>query len=123
MGRNAVPDESPCWSADPTAGTVLMDYLKRVSPQFVATELDKLGLLEAADRAAAVKLEELAALRTSERVYEHVVRTRKMSLWMVALAMCAIVAVMMETRHLGAVVQPLDDDSQFMQLAGPTPEW
>lgn len=123
MGRNAVSGESPCWSADPTSGTVLMDYLKRVSPRFVAAELDKLGLLESADRAAALKLEELAALRTSERVYEHVVRTHKMSLWMVALAMCAIMAVIVETRHLGAVVQPLDDDSQFMQLAGPTPEW
>ena len=123
MGRNAVSGESPHWSADPTAGTVLMDYFKRVSPQFVATELDKLGLLEAADRVAAVKLRELAALRMSDRVYEHVVRTRKMSLWMVALAMCAIIAVIVETQHLGAMAQPLDDDSQFMQLAGPTPEW
>ena len=28
------------------SATVLMEYLKRVSPQFVAAELDELGLLE-----------------------------------------------------------------------------
>jgi hypothetical protein len=112
--------ESPRWSADPASETVLMEYLRRVSPRFVAAELDKLGLLQAADEIATAKLAEVAALRASERVYEHVMRTRKMSLWMVALAMCAIVAVIAGTERF---VLPERDGSQFMQLAGPTPEW
>jgi hypothetical protein len=38
---------------------------------------------------------------------------------MVALAMCAMIVVIAQTRHF----VPVDDRSQFMQLAGPTPEW
>jgi hypothetical protein len=97
-----------------------MEYLKRASPQFVASELDKLGLLESADQIATAKFAEVAAVRASDRVYEQVLRTRKVSLWMVALAMCAIIVVIAETQRF---VLPEDQGSQFMQLAGPTPEW
>jgi hypothetical protein len=97
-----------------------MEYLKRASPQFVAAELDKLGLLDGADEVATTKLAEIAALRASDRVYEQVLRTRKMSLWVVALAMCAVIVVIAETQRF---VLPEADGSQFMQLAGPTPEW
>ncbi|HEY7641729.1 MAG TPA: hypothetical protein VH814_18505 [Steroidobacteraceae bacterium] len=102
--------ESPRWESDPASATVLMEYLKRVSPEFVAAELDELGLLDAADRIAAAKFGAVARPRAS-----------RAGLWMVALAMCAVVAVVIETRHLGAL--GLDDGSQFMQLAGPTAEW
>jgi hypothetical protein len=102
--------ESARWSPDPASGAVLMEYLKRVSPEFVATELDKLGLLDAADEVAAAKFEQVVARPAS-----------RASLWMVALAMCAIIAVIAETRHFGAL--SVDDGSQFMQLAGPTAEW
>jgi len=117
---NAMSGQTPRWSADAASASVLMEYLKRVSPQFVAGELDKLGLLEGADEVAAMKLAEVAALRASDRVYDHVLRTRKVSLWMVALAMCAIIAVIAETQRF---VAPEREGSQFMQLAGPTPEW
>jgi hypothetical protein len=87
-----------------------MEYLRRASPEFVAAELDELGLLDAADELAAAKFAGVTTRRAS-----------RASLWMVALAMCAIVAVCIETRHLGAL--GVDDASQFMQLAGPTAEW
>lgn len=91
-----------------------MDYVKRVSPEFVAAELHQLGLLDAADDAAARIREQVVA----------VPRHACASLWMVALAMCAMIVVLAETLHLGAMtVVPEDSSSQFMQLAGPTPEW
>ena len=102
--------EPPDWNPDAASATVLMDYLRRVSPQFVAAELDKLGLLIAADEAAAA---------TFARVTRGESRVRQRVVAMVALAMCAMVLVVAQTRiHL---LQ--DDGSQFMQLAGPTPEW
>jgi hypothetical protein len=61
--RDAMIKEPPRWSPDAVSGTVLMEYLQRVSPQFVAAELDQLGLLEAADRAAATVLLKLEAPR------------------------------------------------------------
>ena len=105
--------EPPNWSPDPASGTVLAEYLQHASPQFVAAELDKLGLLDAADEAAEAMHGRVAALRVAPR------RTRA-SLWMVALAMCAMIVVIAETRHFGP---PDDDGGRFMQLAGPTPEW
>jgi hypothetical protein len=105
--------ESPSWSPDAASGTVLADFLQRVSPQFVAAELDQLGLLDAADEAAAAMLGRVSALSASPR------RARA-SLWMVALAMCATIVVVAEIRHFGP---PDDDGGRFMQLAGPTPEW
>ena len=57
--------EPPRWSPDAASASVLMEYLKRASPQFVATELDKLGLLDAADEAAAAILARVAARRTA----------------------------------------------------------
>jgi hypothetical protein len=102
--------EPPDWNPDTASATVLMDYLRRVSPQFVAAELDKLGLLNAADEAAAA---------TFARVTRGESRVRQRFAAMVALAMCAMVLVIAQTRiHLMQ-----DDGSQFMQLAGPTPEW
>lgn len=106
MARNTMPG----WGSDPGSATVLMEYLKRASPDFVAAELDKLGLLDAADDLAASKYARIASPRRS-----------RAGLWMVALAMCAIAAVLIETRHLGAL--SVDDASEFMQLAGPTAEW
>ena len=44
------------------------------------------------------------------------------SLWMVALAMCAMIVVLAETLHVGAINVLPQDDGTFMQLAGPTPE-
>ena len=106
--------EPPSWSPDAVAGTVLMEYLQRVSPQFVAAELDQLGLLEAADRAAATVLMKLEAPRRLPRKFAA----------MLALAMCAMIVVLAHTRHLGLMnVLPENDGSHFMQLAGPTPEW
>ena len=55
--------EPPSWNPDAVSGTVLMEYLQRVSPQFVAAELDQLGLLDAADQAAAAVLVKLEARR------------------------------------------------------------
>ena len=108
----------PSWGSDPMSATVLMEYLKRVSPEFVAAELDELGLLQAADELAAAKFARVAALRATAP------RHTRASLWMIALAMCAMIAVIAETRHFGAInVLPENDGSQFMQLAGPTPEW
>ena len=52
--------EPPCWNPDATSATVLMEYLQRVSPQYVAAELEKLGLLRAADEAAEAVLEQVA---------------------------------------------------------------
>jgi hypothetical protein len=43
--------------------------------------------------------------------------------WMVALAMCAMIVVLAETLHAGSMNVLPDDDGPFMQLAGPTPEW
>ena len=100
----------PNWGPDPGSAAVLMEYLKRASPEFVAAELDKLGLLDAADRIASTKLGAVTQPRAS-----------RASLWVVALAMCAVIAVIAETRHFGAL--SVDDGSQFMQLAGPTAEW
>ena len=105
--------EPPSWSPEPASATVLAEYLQRVSPQFVAAELDKLGLLNAADEAAAMMLGRVTALRVAPT------RARA-SLWMMALAMCAMVVVVAEIRHFGP---PDDDGGRFMQLAGPTPEW
>jgi hypothetical protein len=103
-------EEPPRWNPDAASATVLMDYLQRVSPQFVAGELDKLGLLDAADEVAAA---------TFARVARVDPRVRRRFVTMAALAMCALVLVCAQTRiHL---LQ--DDDGQFMQLAGPTPEW
>lgn len=102
--------EPPRWNPDAASATVLMDYLKRVSPQFVAGELDRLGLLDAADDVAAA---------TFARIVHSESRMRRRFVAMAALAMCALVLVCAQTRiHL---LQ--DDDGQFMQLAGPTPEW
>lgn len=47
------------------SATVLMEYLKRASPEFIAAELDELGLLDAADEVAAAKLQRVAALRAT----------------------------------------------------------
>lgn len=96
------------------SATVLMEYLQRVSPQFVAAELDQLGLLDAADQAAAAVLMKLEAPRRLPRKF----------VAMLALAMCAMIVVVAHTRHLGLMnVLPENDGSHFMQLAGPTPEW
>ena len=37
--------ESPRWNSDAASAGVLMEYLKRASPQYVAAELEELGLL------------------------------------------------------------------------------
>lgn len=106
--------EPPSWSPDAMSATVLMEYLQRVSPQFVAAELDQLGLLDAADQAAAAVLMKLEAPRRLPRKFAA----------MLALAMCAMIVVVAHTRHLGLMnVLPENDGSHFMQLAGPTPEW
>jgi hypothetical protein len=110
--------EPACWSPDAVSATVLMEYLKHASPQFVAAELDKLGLLNAADDAAEAVFEKIAMSRASNRVDGHAGRF----VAVMALAMCAMIVVVAQTRHLG-VVLPEDNGSQFMQLAGPTPEW
>jgi hypothetical protein len=103
--------ESPRWNADTGSAGVLMEYLKRASPQYVAAELEELGLLESADEAAAAAFEAVAPRRASANV------------WMVALAMCAMIVVLAETLHAGSMNVLPDDDGPFMQLAGPTPEW
>jgi hypothetical protein len=114
MKERDMVKEPPSWSPDAVSGTVLMEYLQRVSPQFVAAELDQLGLLEAADRAAATVLMKLEAPRRLPRKFAA----------MLALAMCAMIVVLAHTRHLGLMnVLPENDGSHFMQLAGPTPEW
>jgi hypothetical protein len=106
--------EPPSWNPDAASGTVLMEYLQRVSPQFVAAELDQLGLLDAADRAAAAVRVKLEARRPLPRRFAA----------MLALAMCAMIVVIAHTRHVGLMnVLPENDGSHFMQLAGPTPEW
>lgn len=106
--------EPPSWSPDAVSGTVLMEYLQRVSPQFVAAELDQLGLLDAADRAAATVLVKLEVRRQLPRKFAAVL----------ALAMCTMIVALAHTRHLGLMnVLPENDGSHFMQLAGPTPEW
>ena len=103
--------ESPRWNSDAASAGVLMEYLKRASPQYVAAELEELGLLRSADQAAAAVLEGIAPRRASANV------------WMVALAMCAMIVVLAETLHVSAMNVLPDDDGPFMQLAGPTPEW
>ena len=103
--------ESPRWKSDSASAGVLMEYLKRASPQYVAAELEELGLLRSADQAAAAVLEGIAPRRASANV------------WMVALAMCAMIIVLAETLHVSAMNVLPDDDGPFMQLAGPTPEW
>ena len=115
--------EPPCWNPDATSATVLMEYLQRVSPQFVAAELDKLGLLRAADDAADAVLEQVA-LEAQERqkLMTASFRAPKLAA-MVALAMCAMIVIIAQTRYGGALHLIEDDSSQFMQLAGPTPEW
>jgi len=113
-GRDVMVKEPPSWSPDAVSGTVLMEYLQRVSPQFVAAELDKIGLLDAADQAAAAILVKLEAPRRLPRKFAAAL----------ALAMCAMIVVIAHTRHLGLMnVLPENDGSHFMQLAGPTPEW
>jgi hypothetical protein len=93
---------------------VLLEYFPRVSPQFVAAELEQLGLLDAADLAAAAVLVKLEIRRPLPRKFAA----------MLALAMCAMIVMLAHTRHLGLMtVLPEDDGSQFMQLAGPTSEW
>ena len=57
--------EPPSWSPDPASGTVLAEYLQHASPQFVAAELDKLGLLDAADEAAEAMHGRVAAPRAA----------------------------------------------------------
>lgn len=112
--------QPPNWSPDAASATVLMEHLKRVSPQFVAVELDQLGLLDAADQAAATVLARLDAQGLRNR---KAVLPRKLAA-MLALAMCAMIVVIAQTRHLGVMnVLPENDGSHFMQLAGPTPEW
>ena len=103
--------ESPRWNSDAASAGVLMEYLKRASPQYVAAELEELGLLKFADQAAAAALEAVAPRRASANV------------WMVALAMCAMIFVLAESLHAGAMNVLPDDGGQFMQLAGPTSEW
>jgi hypothetical protein len=110
-----MPRKLSCWSSDAESATVLMEYIKRASPQFVAAELDKLSLLDAADEIAAATLGKLARRGSPVR--------RKL-VAMVALAMCATIIVIAETRYFGAMnALPDDGRSRFMQLAGPTPEW
>jgi hypothetical protein len=103
--------ESPRWNPDAASAGVLMEYLKRASPQYVAAELEELGLLQCADRAAASAFEAVAPRRAPA------------SVWMVALAMCATIVVLAETLHVGAMNVLPDEHGAFMQLAGPTPEW
>ena len=115
--------EPPNWNPDAASATALMEYLQRVSPQFVAAELDKLGLLRAADEAADAVLEQIA-LQASQRQKWMTASLRAPKLAaMVALAMCAMIAIIGQTRYGGAIHLLEDDSSQFMQLAGPTPEW
>ena len=109
-----MPAESSQWSFDAGSASVLMEHVKRASPAFVKAELEKLGLLNAADEAAA---------RIQELVAPPVSRHARASVWMVALAMCAMIVVLAETLHAGSVNVLPDDDGPFMQLAGPTPEW
>ena len=119
--RKVMSAESPRWNSDAASGTVLMEYLERASPQFVAAELHKLGLLNAADEAAEAILDQIA-LRAAD-VPLPLPRHARTSLWMVALAMCAMIVVLAETLHVGAMTVLPEDDGTFMQLAGPTPEW
>lgn len=137
--ERAMSARAPHWDCDAASASVLMEYLKRASPEFVAAELDRLGLLNAADEVAASIREDLAARRASDRVYEHVLRTHKIAcrddvpapgsaqaragVWMVALAMCAMLVVLAETLHVDAINVLPEDGGRFMQLAGPTPEW
>ena len=115
--------EPPSWSPDAKSATVLMEYLQRVSPQFVAAELDKLGLLRAADEAADAVLDQVTLeARDRQKRLATSLRAPKLAA-MVALAMCAMIAILAHTRYGGAIHLLQDDGSQFMQLAGPTPEW
>ena len=118
--RDAMTREPPAWNADRESATVLMEYVKRASPQFVAAELDRLDLLDAADRAAASILGRLDVRRK-----RHVdsLLSRKFAA-VVALTMGVAILAIAQIRHPGAMsVLPEDDATHFMQLAGPTPEW
>lgn len=110
--ERAMSGKEPRWDA--ASSSVLMEYVKRASPQFVEMELDRLGLLSAADEAAASIFERLAR-RAPDRA--------RASVWMVALAMCAMLGVLAETLHVGAINVLPEDGGKFMQLAGPTSEW
>jgi hypothetical protein len=102
----------PRWDA--ASASALMDYVRRASPRYVEAELDKLGLLQAADAAAATIFDDVAP-PAHRQVHA--------SIWMVALAMCAMLVVLGETLHAGAINVLPDDEGTFMQLAGPTSEW
>jgi hypothetical protein len=118
--RDAMMREPPAWNADRESADVLMEYVKRASPQFVAAELARLDLLDAADRAAASILGRLDVRR--ERRVESPL-SRKLAA-VVALAMCVTILAIAQIRHPTALsVLPEDDATRFMQLAGPTPEW
>jgi hypothetical protein len=115
--------EPPCWKPDASSATVLMEYVQRASSQFVAAELDKLGLLRAADEAADAVLEQVAREASERhRLMTASLRAPKLAA-MVALAMCATIVIIAQTRYGGAIHLLEDDGSRFMQLAGPTPEW
>ncbi|HET9447604.1 MAG TPA: hypothetical protein VFO35_15160 [Steroidobacteraceae bacterium] len=112
--------EPPAWNPDRDSATVLMEYIKRASPQFVAAELDRLDLLDAADRAAASIL---GRLDVGREWRGESLLSRKLAA-VVALAMCVTILAIAQIRHPGAMsVLPEDDGAGFMQLAGPTPEW
>jgi hypothetical protein len=102
----------PHWDA--ASSSVLMEYVRRASPQFVEAELERLGLLEAADEAAA---------RIRGNIVVAVSRHTHASVWMAALATCAMLGVLAETLQVSAINVLPEDDGTFMQLAGPTSEW
>lgn len=104
--------KEPQWDA--ASASVLMEYVRRASPQFIEAELDRLGLLDAADEAAST---------IHGNIVAPVSRHARASVWMVALAMCAMLGVLAETLHVGALNVLPEDDGTFMQLAGPTSEW
>ena len=110
--ERAMSGRAPDWDAG--SANVLMEYLKRASPQFIEAELDELDLLDAADEAAASILENMTMPAS---------RHARASVWMVALAMCAMLGILAETLHVGAINVLPEDGGKFMQLAGPTSEW
>ena len=80
---------------DPASGTVLAEYLQHASPQFVAAELDKLGLLDAADSCGGdARARSGAACRAEAHACEPLDGG--------ILAMCAMIVVVAETRHFGS---------------------
>lgn len=50
--RTTRPTKPPCWNADTESALVLMEYLKRASPEYVAAQLEALELLTGADAVA-----------------------------------------------------------------------